>query len=765
MTISSTTRQAGPYAGNDVTTVFPFAFKVFAAADLLVAETDDEGAQTVLVLTTDYSVSLNADQNVSPGGTITRVGALPTGYALLITSALGALQPTNLTNAGGFYPRVINDALDRVTILLQQTQGEATRALKLPYGEVAASLPNAASRALKVLGFDANGDPAVGAAVDFSLGALVDLSNVNATTGRNALDVYSKAETRALIPQVPVAWFYAGGVVPYVDPTTQTYAARALAPDITTAFQAAIDFAEGLVAAGSSTVDVVLPAGMLNYSASITWTNGICVRGVNQGTSSAATWLRWAGAGTGVNTLQIGASGSASVLGAGLYNVLIFRDHGAAGFGYTNPVAASFLNKMTGGAMVVMNNGYFCTIQNIEIYGGYEGIVMQGGKGNLIENVGCFGIWDLTNAARQESYCGYRQSLGTSGPPTYIQTKNLRLEGDWIAGYNATYPGPNNMVTQYNIGWQYGAIIECGEQCEFDVYVQRCAKSGVRIKSLGGRVNQGYLFTGSIDTCGITTADAGLLFTADDAAGVTKNVTLANDFQGQANGLIAISDAGTAATVSVVGLQILGNISDWVGCAVSLTKACVVSSTANNYNFNCQGWYNNAAGAGYYIASTAKGIDIDGVIGGTNAGTPAGHFCRVGVWADNAQTSKISVGATDNGCLVGLFSANGTVQPYDQSIAVRAIAVDANFSAVWGIDGPMIISGVAVTATRTLTLTTTDYLTRAIPDGTVWNFNNLLGGPGGWLVKNGAGTTLATCATAGTGGRFVFYSTDWRLQP
>ena len=38
MTISSTTRIAGPFTGNGVTTVFPFTFKVFANIDLRVAK-------------------------------------------------------------------------------------------------------------------------------------------------------------------------------------------------------------------------------------------------------------------------------------------------------------------------------------------------------------------------------------------------------------------------------------------------------------------------------------------------------------------------------------------------------------------------------------------------------------------------------------------------------------------------------------------------------------------------------------------------------
>ena len=48
MTISSEVRKAGPYDGNDVTTSFPFSFKVFSADDVVVVLTDPAGIETTL---------------------------------------------------------------------------------------------------------------------------------------------------------------------------------------------------------------------------------------------------------------------------------------------------------------------------------------------------------------------------------------------------------------------------------------------------------------------------------------------------------------------------------------------------------------------------------------------------------------------------------------------------------------------------------------------------------------------------------------------
>lgn len=132
MTISSTTRKAGPFTGNDVTTDFPFAFRVFAETDVVAvqAETATE-TETTLDYVIDYTVALNADQDSDPGGTLTLLSPLATGYTLTLTSAVPQTQGTDLTNLGGFYPQVVTDALDRLTVLIQQVAEETSRAVKV----------------------------------------------------------------------------------------------------------------------------------------------------------------------------------------------------------------------------------------------------------------------------------------------------------------------------------------------------------------------------------------------------------------------------------------------------------------------------------------------------------------------------------------------------------------------------------------------------------------------------------------------------------
>lgn len=163
MTINSETRVAGPFEGNDSTVTFPFTFKVFDSDELLVVRAAD-AEETVLVLGADYSVTLNPDQNASPGGSVTLIAPLATNSTLTLTSDLEFLQPLDLTNQGGFYPRVINNAFDRVTILLQQLRAITSRTLKFPLSDGAVGdLPGRAARAGSVLAFDnATGEPIVG---------------------------------------------------------------------------------------------------------------------------------------------------------------------------------------------------------------------------------------------------------------------------------------------------------------------------------------------------------------------------------------------------------------------------------------------------------------------------------------------------------------------------------------------------------------------------------------------------------------------------
>ena len=133
MTISSQTRKAGPFVGSGSTGPFAFAFKIFQPSDMLVVKVNNTtSVETTLVLTTDFTVSLNFDQNSNPGGNVTLVAPLASGYNMVMSSQIPYLQETDLTNQGGFYPEVITSSLDNLTIQTQQLKEEVDRSAKLP---------------------------------------------------------------------------------------------------------------------------------------------------------------------------------------------------------------------------------------------------------------------------------------------------------------------------------------------------------------------------------------------------------------------------------------------------------------------------------------------------------------------------------------------------------------------------------------------------------------------------------------------------------
>lgn len=130
MTISSTTRKTALLPGNGSTTAFPFTFKVQASDDIVVYKLDASDVETV-VDTADYTVSLNADQNTNPGGTVNMDSAPASGVSLLVTTDADATQTQNIQNQSAFNPAIVMEALDKLTILAQQLAGKVGRALKL----------------------------------------------------------------------------------------------------------------------------------------------------------------------------------------------------------------------------------------------------------------------------------------------------------------------------------------------------------------------------------------------------------------------------------------------------------------------------------------------------------------------------------------------------------------------------------------------------------------------------------------------------------
>lgn len=156
MTTPSTQRKAGPLLGTGVQTAWPFTFKIFAEGDIKVTTVDTLGTETELVLNTDYGVSVNANQDTSPGGTVTYPlsgSPLAVGSKLTITGDLEYDQPLDLPAGGNFSPAALENELDRIVMQVQQLREQLTRALLAPVTSSASgTLPQ--PQANTIIGWD-----------------------------------------------------------------------------------------------------------------------------------------------------------------------------------------------------------------------------------------------------------------------------------------------------------------------------------------------------------------------------------------------------------------------------------------------------------------------------------------------------------------------------------------------------------------------------------------------------------------------------------
>jgi hypothetical protein len=85
---------------------YSFTFEILAASDIAVYEDD-----TLLTLTTDYTVTINANGT----GSVTLVVS-PTGTQIAIVGNRTIARATDFTTGGDFFANTLNDELDQQTI-------------------------------------------------------------------------------------------------------------------------------------------------------------------------------------------------------------------------------------------------------------------------------------------------------------------------------------------------------------------------------------------------------------------------------------------------------------------------------------------------------------------------------------------------------------------------------------------------------------------------------------------------------------------------
>jgi len=200
MTVSSTNTK-NSYSGDGSTTVFAYTFKIFDDDDIIVIlRTDATGGETVQTKGTHYSVSGVGNAG---GGNITFVTAPASGITVVLIRATVQTQTTDYTPNDPFPAASHEDALDRLTLMVQDQQEELDRAIKVSRTNTITSSEftiGPSDRANKVFAFDANGD----FSVTQEIGTYKGTDTTTTTSAYSARDIV-KSTTAAQLDNVYIA--------------------------------------------------------------------------------------------------------------------------------------------------------------------------------------------------------------------------------------------------------------------------------------------------------------------------------------------------------------------------------------------------------------------------------------------------------------------------------------------------------------------------------------------------------------------------------
>lgn len=150
MTISTTVNRSGPYAGAGTTGPFTVGFRFLENTHLEVVKTSISGVDAVLSFPADYSVTGAGGTS----GTVTTTAAVAVGEKLTIIRNVPFTQETDYTQSDPFPAESHEDALDKLTMAVQQLQEVSDRTLTLAVSSSGVSTTLPTPEANKVLGWN-----------------------------------------------------------------------------------------------------------------------------------------------------------------------------------------------------------------------------------------------------------------------------------------------------------------------------------------------------------------------------------------------------------------------------------------------------------------------------------------------------------------------------------------------------------------------------------------------------------------------------------
>ncbi len=197
MTVSTTTLKVS-YNGNGSTTTFAYGFKVFASTELKVYIRNSAGAET---LKSEGSGSANysvTGVGSASGGNVVFVTAPASGETVVILRDTALTQGTDYQPADPFPASDHEDALDKLTHIVQELDEENERSLRAPVTETAGmTLPTKAARLGKTLAFDGTSGDAIAGPTVANVTNAETLSTASAASATAAASSASAASSSA----------------------------------------------------------------------------------------------------------------------------------------------------------------------------------------------------------------------------------------------------------------------------------------------------------------------------------------------------------------------------------------------------------------------------------------------------------------------------------------------------------------------------------------------------------------------------------------
>jgi Pectate lyase superfamily protein len=288
MTVSSSL-STQTFDCNGSTTVFTCPFRVLDAAELvgyLVTVATNVSVQ--LVNGTDFAVTgVGATNAIATTATV-----YSSAYRVNFRRRTQRLQATDYRDNDPFPAESHEAALDRLTHIAQENDTDISRALLAPEPETGITLPAAVDRADRLLGFDSDGAPVAVAPASGSASALAtDLTSTAVATkgagqvGYNAALAYAAGTVGAALKRtISVFDYMTGAQIADVQAGTAVV-------DVTSAIQAAIDaayaFSLGTTVLPYDTIrqggaTVYLPSGKYKTTATLQNKEGVKLQGAGQ---------------------------------------------------------------------------------------------------------------------------------------------------------------------------------------------------------------------------------------------------------------------------------------------------------------------------------------------------------------------------------------------------------------------------------------------------------------------------------------------------